>query len=193
MSLLRTNEIWRPEDRLLQPAPPYHSGASEIGPVPKLLLIWETVAVQRGNQARAAACRLQRFASALATDWPAMLDAFSEFESRGGTRVTGEKLFAEWRNKVVEWCAPNDQRGAQPADSWIYWLIEARRNPLAHRSSLLDRLQMWLGRFAERAAFFRDNWQSLALLTRSLPSAEQIEARYPTFHVHVLTAEGTPS
>ena len=189
VSLLGAKEIWRPEDRLLETAPQYYSGALETGAVPKLLLIWETVAVQRGDQARAAACRLQRFARASATDWPAMLDAFSEFQSRGGTHVTGEKLFAEWRNKVVEWCAPNNQRGTQPADSWIYWLIEARRNPLTHRSSLLNRLQMWLGSFAERPAFFQDNWQILALLTRNLSSAEQIEERYPTFHAHVLAAE----
>ncbi len=192
VSLLRANEIWRPEDRLLLPAPPYYSSASEIGPIPKLLKAWETVAAQQGNRARAAVCRLQRFAAASATDWPVMLNAFSEFESQGGTRVIAEKLYAGWRNKVVEWCVPYDQRTAQTADSWIYWLIEARRNPLTHRSALLDHLKMWLGRFAARAAFFRENWQSLALLTRSLPSAEQIKARYPAFHVHVLTAKGTP-
>jgi hypothetical protein len=48
---------------------------------------------------------------------------------------------------------------------------------------------MWLGSFAERPAFFQDNWQTLALLTRNLSSAEQIEERYPTFHAHVLAAE----
>ena len=67
VSLLGAKEIWRPEDRLLETAPHYYSGALETGAVPKLLLIWETVAVQRGDQARAAACRLQRFARASAT------------------------------------------------------------------------------------------------------------------------------
>ena len=40
--------------------------------------------------------------------------------------MAGEKLFAEWRNTVVGWCAPYQRRSEQ-GDSWVYWLIEARR------------------------------------------------------------------
>jgi len=191
VSLLRAKEIWRPEDRLLLPTPSSYGPASENGAIPKLLETWETIAVQRGNRARAAVCRLQRIAVTLATDWPAMLNAFSEFDSQGGTREISEKLFAEWRNKVVEWCGPYDQRSAHPADSWVYWLIEARRNPLTNRLSLLDHLKLWLGGFAARAEFFQKNWQSLALLTCNLASAEQVKARYPAFYAHVLTAKCT--
>jgi hypothetical protein len=189
VSLLRAKEIWRPEDRLLLTALSYYSPASQTGAIPKLLKVWETVAAQQGNRARAAVCRLQRFATASAMDWPAMLNAFSEFESQGGTRVTREKLFAEWRNKMVEWCVPHDQRSAQPADSWIYWLIEARRDPLTHRPSLLDELKNWLGRFAERPGSFQEDWRFLALLTCNLPSAEQVKARYPAFHAHISNAK----
>jgi hypothetical protein len=100
--------------------------------------------------------------------------------------MANEKLFAEWRNRVVEWCVPYHQRSEQPADSWVYWLIEARRNPVSHRPAFLDHLKMWFGRFTARPVFFRENWQSLAVLTRNLPFAEQLTARYPTFHAHVL-------
>ena len=189
MSLLRANEIWRPEDRLLA-APSYWVPPSETAAVPKLLKTWETIAGQQGNRTRAAACQLQRVAMTSAAVWPAMLDAFSEFESQGGTRVTGEKLFAEWRNRVVEWCAPYDQRSEKPPDSsWIYWLIEARRNPVLHRPAFVNHLKMWLGSFAAHPAFFQENWRSLAILTRNLPSAEQLKARCPAFHAHVLTGE----
>jgi hypothetical protein len=189
MSLLRAKEIWRPEDRLLA-APSYWVPASETAAVPKLLKTSETLAAQQGNQTRAAACRLQRVARTSAAVWPDMLDAFSEFESQGGTRVTGEKLFAEWRNRVVEWCAPYDQRSEKPPDSsWIYWLIEARRNPVLHRPAFVNHLKMWLGSFAAHPAFFQENWRSLAILTRNLPSAEQLKARCPAFHAHVLTGE----
>lgn len=190
--LLSANETWHPEDRLLLPAHSYYySPSSETGAIPRLLKTWETVAERQGNRVRAAACRLQRFAAASATDWPAMLNAFSEFEAQGGIQVCGEKLFAEWRNAVVGWCVPHHQRSEQAADSWVYWLIEARRNPLTHRAALLDYLKMWLARFAARAAFFLENWQSLALLTRSLPSAEQLKERCPAFHAHVLTTKPT--
>jgi hypothetical protein len=189
MSLLRANEIWRPEDRLLA-APSYSVPASETGPVPKLLKTWETIAAQRGNRTRAAACRLQRVALTSAAVWPAMLDAFSEFESQEATRVTSEKLFGEWRNKVVDWCTPYHQYSEKPLDSsWVYWLIEARRNPLSRRPAFLDHLKTWLGRFAAHPAFFQKNWQCLALLTRNLPSAQQLKGRYPAFHAHVLNAE----
>jgi hypothetical protein len=104
---------------------------------------------------------------------------------------TSEKLFAEWRNTVVGWCVPYHRLGEQAADSWVYWLIEARRNPLTHRQVLLDHLKIWLARFPARAAFFRENWQSLALMTRSLPSAEELKAVCPAFHAHVLTAKPT--
>ena len=80
---------------------------------------------------------------------------------------------------------------SRPPISWVYWLIEARRNPLKHRAALLDHLKMWFARFAARAAFFLENWQSLALLTRSLPSAEQLKERCPAFHAHVLTGKPT--
>src|ERR1700736_1566234 len=39
---------------------------------------------------------------------------------------------------------------------------------------------------ARERAFFRENWQFLALLTRSLPSAEQLKARRPAFHAQFL-------
>jgi hypothetical protein len=113
LSLLGANEIWRPEDRLLA-APSYCVPASETAAVPKLLKTWETIAAQQGNRTRAAACRLQRVAMTSAAVWPAMLHAFSEFESQGSTHVTSEKLFVEWRNKVVEWCAPYRQRSQNP-------------------------------------------------------------------------------
>jgi hypothetical protein len=186
-SLLRKKEAWRPEDRML-PTGLCYGFASETGPVAKLLKIWETIAAQQGNRARAAACHLQRLATVSAADWPTMLNAFSEFESKGGARSTAEKLFAEWRDTVVHRCRPYDRPSARPADSWVYWLIEARRDPPAHRSSLLDHLKMWFGRLAERPAFFQENWESLAILTRMLPSAEQIKAQYPTFYANVLTA-----
>jgi hypothetical protein len=83
MSLLGANGNWRPEDRLLA-APSYYIPAAETGAVPKLLERWETIAAQRGNRTRAAACRLQRVVVVSAADWPAMLHAFSEFESQGG-------------------------------------------------------------------------------------------------------------
>jgi hypothetical protein len=190
VSLLRAKEVWRPEDRLLLTGP-YYSPGSGTSPASKLLKVWETIAEQQGNRPRAAACRLQRAAIVSAADWPAILNAFTEFESQGGTPATGEKLFAEWRKKVVEWCPQCDQRGARPADSWIYWLIEARRDPLTQGASFLDHLKIWLGRFTGSPAFIRDNRQALALLTRNLPSAEQIKGRYPTFYAHVLTMQYT--
>ena len=68
---------------------------------------------------------------------------------------------------------------------------------LAHRGeaqscvapAFLDHLKMWLGGFAARPGFFQENWETLALLTRNLPSAEQLRARYPAFHSHVLTGK----
>jgi hypothetical protein len=60
---------------------------------------------------------------------------------------------------------------------------------VSHRPAFLDHLKMWLGRFAAHPAFFQENWHSLALLTRNLPSAEQLKARCPAFHAHVLSGK----
>jgi hypothetical protein len=119
MSLLRTNEIWHPEDRLLAFRSCYVP-ASETEPVANLLNTWETIAAQQGKRLRAAACQLQRVAMTSANVWPAMMRAFTEFESQGGSREISEKLFAEWRDKVVEWCAPYREHNKPADSSWVY-------------------------------------------------------------------------
>jgi hypothetical protein len=116
---LDTNEIWHPEDRLLAFRSCYVP-ASETEPVANLLNTWETIAAQQGKRLRAAACQLQRVAMTSANVWPAMMRAFTEFESQGGSREISEKLFAEWRDKVVEWCAPYREHNKPADSSWVY-------------------------------------------------------------------------
>ena len=186
-SLLRLNpeEPWRPELSLL-PDKTCYSAVAEDETIPKLLDQWETIAAQRGRAKRAAACRLQRALLKHAHDWPAVLEAFAAFRHDAGASAVAGELLSQWRERAVAACASYQEPNPKPADSWIYWLIEARCDPVAHQASFLEHLTAWLDCCAESAAFFGKHWRSLALLTRSLPQTAQIKPQCPTFHSQVL-------
>ena len=129
---------------------------------------------------------MQRTVFNSSADWSAVLRAFDEFRQQGGAAKVAEKLFAEWRDRTVSECAYQSNEQQRPDDSWVRWLIEARRAPAKHKQKLLEHLDVWLECFQRHASFFEKQWRSLALLTRVLPSAAQIKERCPTFHAQVL-------
>ncbi len=186
-SLLRLDpdEPWRPELGLLPDKTGYVAAEEDVA-IPRLLDQWETIATQRGRAKRAAACRLQRALLEHAPDWPAVLEAFAAFRRDGGGPAVAGELLAQWRERAVAACASYEETNQKPADSWVYWLIEARRDPAAHPARFLEHVTAWLDGCAGSAAFFGKHWRSLALLTRSLPQAAEIKQRCPTFHLHVL-------
>jgi len=186
-SLLRSDpeEPWRPELGLL-PESKYYRPPEEVEAIPRLLGQWESVAAQRGRAKRAATCRLQRALLEHAEDWPAVLEAFATFHRDAGAPAVADELLARWRERTVAACFGYDQPNAKPTDSWVYWLIEARRDPASHQARLLEHLSAWLDCCAEDAAFFKKHWHSLALLTRSLPQAVRVKQQCPTFDSHVL-------
>ncbi|MGO8925949.1 MAG: hypothetical protein ACLQU3_03500 [Limisphaerales bacterium] len=180
------DEVWLPEDSLLPPAGHYHYGAVTTEDAVKLLEQWETIAARGKGSARAAGCRLQLAVLASSSDWPEVLRAFEEFQQQGGARKVAEKLFTEWRNRTANECVYGGEQKQRPEDSWVSWLIEARRAPATHKKTLLDHLDVWLECFQRHASFFEKQWRSLALLTRVLPSGPTFKERFPTFHAHVL-------
>ena len=180
------DEAWHPEDSLLPPAGPYYYGAATSDDMLKLLDKWEDIARNGKVPGRVASCRLQRAVFTASSDWPEVLRAFDEFHHQGGTRKVAEKLFAEWRDHTAKECAGRSAQEQRPEDSWVRWLIEARRAPAAHKKALLDHLDVWLECFQEHASFLEKQWRSLALLTRVLPGAAQLKERCPIFHAQVL-------
>ena len=192
--LLRYNvgEPWQPEDPLWD-AKRYARMPEEERALLDLLRRWESIAEAGGSRARAASCRLQQALWTRADDWPAVVAAFADFRSRGGEAAVGEKLLGEWRAWEVDACTPSGEPPAgQQAESWVRWLIDARRDPTLHRSGLGEHLEAWIEGCRTHAAFFGRHWRSLALLTRSLPQHEQIKSEYPAFATHVLLTQNLP-
>jgi hypothetical protein len=180
------DEVWLPEDSLLPPAGRHHYGVATTDDALKLLEQWETIAMKAKASARAAGCRLQRAILASSSDWLEVLRAFDEFQQQGGARKIAEKLFTEWRDRTANECVYGAEQKQRPEDSWVSWLIEARRAPATHKKTLLDHLDVWLECFQKHASFFEKQWRSLALLSRVLPSAPKFKERSPTFHAQVL-------
>lgn len=193
-SLLRydVEEPWQPEAPLWD--------AKRCGRMPEeeralldLLGRWEVIAEAGGRRARAASCRLQQTLWTSADDWLAVFAAFADFRSRGGEAAVGEKLLGAWREWEVDACTPSGEPPAdQQVESWVRWLIDARRDPASHRSGLGEHLEVWSEGCRTHAAFFGRHWRSLALLTRSLPQHEQIKSEYPAFATHVLLTQNLP-
>ena len=180
------DETWRPEDSLLPPAGRFYYGAATSDDALKLLIQWEQIAVKRKAPGRVASCRLQRAVFTAPSDWPEVLRAFEEFQQQGGACQVAEKLFAEWRDRTANECTYQPEQKQRPEESWVTWLIEARRAPATHKKKLLDHLDVWFECFQKHASFFEKQWRSLALLTRVLPGAAQLKERCPTFHAQVL-------
>jgi hypothetical protein len=179
------DEVWRPEDSLL-PSDGYHYGAVDTDAALKLLEQWETIARSGKDLGRVASCQLQRAIFTSSFDWPEVLRAFEEFQENGGARKVAEKLFTAWRNRTAERCACGSAQQQRPEDSWITWLLEARRAPAKHKGTLFDHLDVWFECLQKHGAFFEKQWRSLALLTRVLPARLRYKARFPVFHAHVL-------
>jgi hypothetical protein len=179
-------EGWLPEDSLLPAAGHHYYGLGTGDDVVKLLKQWEEIARKGNAPERAAACRLQRAAFNSSADWSAVLRAFEEFQQQGGAGKVAAKLFLEWRDRTASECAYRPNEPQRPEDSWVTWLIEARRSSETQKQKLLEHLDVWLECFQRHASFFQKQWRSLALLSRVLPAAAQIKERYPTFHAQVL-------
>ncbi|MCX6928817.1 MAG: hypothetical protein NT154_37235 [Verrucomicrobia bacterium] len=177
---------WRPEDSLLPPAAQFYYGSAASDNTRKLLAQWEEIAVKRKATLRVASCRLQRAVYTAPAYWPEVLRAFEEFQQQGGAGKVGEKLFAEWRDRMASACDYHDGQKPRLVDSWVTWLIEARRAPATRTHQLVEHLDVWFECFAKHASFFGQQWRSLALLTRVLPGASQVKERYPTFYAQVL-------
>ncbi len=186
-SLLRADpeEPWRPELGLL-PENQYYRSPEEGGAIPKLLDQWEAIATKRGRTKRAAACRLQRALHEHPHDWPAVLEDFAAFHRDAAAPAVAGELFAQWRERAVGACADYHTPKQKPEDTWVYWLIEVRRDPASHQAQFLEHTRAWLDCCLESAAFFGKHWHSLALLTRALPQAATIKDQCPTFNLHVL-------
>ncbi|MBI2928500.1 MAG: hypothetical protein HYY24_22760 [Verrucomicrobia bacterium] len=186
-SLLRADpeEPWRPELGLL-PESPYCRFPEESEAIPRLLAQWEAIATKRGRTKRAAACRLQRALHEHPHDWPLVLEDFAAFHRDGGAPAVAGELFAQWRERAVAACAHYDTPKQKPEDTWVYSLVEARRDPASHQARFLEHTRAWLDCCLESAAFFGKHWHALALLTRALPQAATVKDQWPTFNLHVL-------
>jgi len=186
-SLLGTDaeEPWRPELGLL-PEGRYHRSDDEAAAIPKLLEQWETIAARRGRAKRAAVCRLQRALRDHPHDWPSVLDDFAAFRRAAAAPSVADELFGQWRERAVAACADYESRQQKPENTWIYWLMEARRDPARHQEKFLETARTWLDGCLESAVFFSRHWHSLALLTRALPGTARIKDACPTFNHHVL-------
>jgi hypothetical protein len=178
-------EPWRPELGLL-PESRYHRSDEEAGAIPKLLDQWETIAAKRGRAKRAAVCRLQRALHDHPHDWPSVLDDFAAFRRDAAAPSVADELFSQWRERAVAGCADYESRQPKPENTWIYWLIEARRDPARHQAKFLETARRWLDGCLGSAASFGKHRHSLALLTRALPGAARIKDACPTFNHHVL-------
>jgi hypothetical protein len=179
------DEVWHPEDSLLPPAGHYY-GAVDSDATLKLLDQCETIARSGKDPGRLASCQLQRALFTSSLDWLEVLRAFDEFQGNGGARKVSEKLFTAWRNRTAEQCACGSGQQQRPEDSWITWLLEARRAPDKHKRTFLEHLDVWFECLQKHSALFEKQWRSLALLTRALPAGPECEARFPAFHAQVL-------
>jgi hypothetical protein len=189
-SLLRADseEPWRPELGLL-PESRYYRPPEEGEAIPRLLAQWEAIANQRGRTKRGAACRLQRALHEHPHDWPSVLEDFSAFHRAAAAPAVASELFAQWRERAVAVCAVRHTPKQKPEDTWVYWLIEARRDRTSHQAQFLQHTQAWLDCGFQSPAFFGQHWRSLALLTRALPQAARIKDQCPTFNLQVLMPE----
>jgi hypothetical protein len=185
-SLLRVpaGELWHPESSLLPEN--LRTGTSAEQEVMGLLKTWEEVAHKQGNSVRAACCHLQRVIVSDGGDWKTVLCTFDKLKSSVGTAETIENLFRQWQERTVAWCLPWDQPKPPLSDSWIYWLIESTRDPVANQKKFLDHLDAWLECLHLHQAFVVKDHESLVVFTRLLPSIEQIKKQYPTFCAEVL-------
>ena len=176
---------WRPELGLLPGAHHYH-GPEQEAAISRLLGQWEATATQRGQTARAAVCRLHRALYEHPHDWVVVLAAWAVFGCQAGDPVVGERLLAQWRERTVAACSGLAELNRQPEESWVHWLIEARREPALPQAVFREPVLTWLGRLLEDAGFFGRNWHSLALFTRALAPMTSAQARFPTFQAKVL-------
>lgn len=186
-SLLRLapDEPWHPEDCLLPENPYCHPEGEDVALL-TLLEQWESIATARRKPARVASCRLQRALLKSPEHWTAVLKAFDEFQHDGGSRAAADRLFAEWRERMVKACAQHEEAKLPAKDSWVYWLIQARRDPVAQKDAFFEHADLWLECCQEHAAFFAKYWRSLALFTHSLPAYERLKEECPAFHSHAL-------
>jgi hypothetical protein len=186
-SLLRADpdEPWRPELGLV-PENRYYRPDEEAAAIPKLLDQWGAVAAKRGRAKRAAACRMQRALHEHPHEWPAVLKDFTTFHDEGGAPAVAEELFAQWRARAVAACADDRTPKAKPEETWVYWLIEARRDPARHQPQFLEHARAWLDGCLQSATFFSKRWHSLALFTRAVPHMARVKDRCPTFNSQVL-------
>jgi hypothetical protein len=175
-----------PEARLL-PGREFHLPPEEGTALVGFLETWERIAVESGNGARGATCRLQKAVLQSSDDWPVVLAAFERYRGQGGQADVAERLFAEWRERMVKACAGFAELIVNPGDSWVFHLIDACHGPAAAKTGFLEHADVFVECSCSHGAYFAKRWRSLALLTRSLPDIETLAARCPTFCAHVLT------
>ena len=186
-SLLRwpQDDPWHPE-KLLLPQSPYYRPPEESQAISQLLNQWESIAARRGNLGRVASLRLQGAVLRSPEDWTVVIEGFREYERDPANRKVSKRLFAEWRQRVVDVCAPPESRKGDSMDTWTHWLINAQVNPSSDQETFLEHVDVWLECCGKHVAFFQKNWRTLALLTRSLPDYGEAQAGLGTFHAHVL-------
>ena len=185
--LLRCSEEgpWRPEERLLPDSHSYRP-TEESQALLGLLDQWEDFASRCEKPERVASLRLQRTVRASPEDWTTVLKAFEEYRHRVLNPAGAERLYAEWRERMITACIPPESRSKHMTDTWTYHLIEAQRDPASNASAFIEHVEVWLECCQQHAAFFEKNWRSLALLTRHLPQYQEIRAAWATFHSDVL-------
>jgi hypothetical protein len=178
-------EPWRPEKFLLPESryfrPPEESQA-ELG----LIDQWEQTDARLEKPERVASLRFQRIVLESPENWTTVLEALQEYQRSLRKPEAAQRLFAEWKQRIADRCAPRQATNQDKSDTWTHRLIEAQRNPEAGQEAFLKHLGAWLECCRKREAFFQQNWRSLALLTRHLPQHSGLQAECPTFHSHVL-------
>lgn len=178
-------EPWRPE-KLLLPESHYYRPPEAGQAILGLLDRWEEIAARLGKPERVASLCLQRIVLQSPENWTAVLDAFQEYKHHLSMPAVADRLFTEWQQRIAAACTQQEPRNEGVTDTWTHRLIEAQRNPSSGQEAFLEHVEVWLECCREHAAFFQENWRSLALLTRHLPQHPEIQAGCPTFHSHAL-------
>ena len=148
--------------------------------IPRLLDQWETIAPNVAAPARGGlplAARLARTRARLA----GRAGGVGGLPPRRRRPAVVGELLSQWRERAVAACASYQEPNQKPADSWVYWLIEARRDPAAHQARFLEHLTAWLDCCGERGVLR----QALAFagVVDAQPSASRADpATGPTFH-----------
>lgn len=185
---IRDVTIWYPETSLLQSKSYYHS-SDERETVSELLEIWESVSDKMDNPKRSTAARLQSIIFWFPEDWNRIISEYRRI-SNSEVRKVIEPLFCEWKDRMAKQSVRHDSSKAS-LDTWIHWLIDAELDKTGKKEGFRSKLENWLNQLNKNNNAFKNQWQTLARLTKDLPNRDNIKNQYPTFFEEVLPGKAS--